>query len=199
MQITRETIALETPFVFDNDSCEGCGGKLGYDLFVFDSGISVNGVVNNKKEEERVSELITEFKELASVNYEKLSKLKESEKTAIFDRMDVIVQKLYDMGIELIQPEFHLLVYYGESFSKGAGAEAGIVEPNGTAYVKLLMIEELPDSIRYAQIFQGTCNDTVQFKLVYDMCVGGLRNEIVTKEEIESGEPLPFDHHAGMN
>ena len=196
MQITRETIALETHFVFDSDSCDGCGSKLGYDLFIFDSGISINGMVKTKQDEVKGNELIDELKKLVVVTDEQLQQMQESEQRAIFERTDTIIQKLSDMGVEVTKPEFHLLVYYGRDYVESKLAkDFESVEPNGRAYVKLIMIEELPDSIRYAQMFQGTCNDTEQLKLVYDMCINGCRNDIITKEEIESGEPLPFDHH----
>lgn len=192
MQITRETIQLDTKFVFDSDSCEGCGGKYGYDLFIFDSGIAISGIVKGG-DEARSKELIKEFSELVSQTSEEYDKKTISEQNAILERTDAIMQKLSEMGIELTRPEFHLLVYYGDNNIEVAGAE--INDVSGKAYVKLMMIEELPDSIRYAQLFQGTCAGTENINQIYDMCICGISNEIVTKEEIESGEPLPFNHH----
>ena len=163
MQITRETIQIETRFVFDGDSCEGCGEKYGYDLFTFNLGIAINGVVRSKEDEVKSLSLINEFKTLVEVTDEQFAQKSQSEQNEIFERMDVIMQKLSDIGIELTRPEFHLLVYYAEGYRKrndeeidallGASGEEldkiidaqkkEPIEPNGQAYVKLIMIVKI--------------------------------------------------------
>ena len=192
MQITRETIQLQTPFIFISDKCPCCGSKAEFDTFAVSIGFKIECDI---PEEEEYEDLIEQFtstihpyaKETAEIfaqingsqfSGEKLNWAKT--------RIKELGKHISECGGILIKCHYELRADYRR---KGNG------KLTGGAYCQITYTEADAYGLDSAVLFQADINTIEELASMYDIVSKGFSVGKLEMITVDIGDTDPNDYY----
>lgn len=194
MQITRETIQLQTPFIFISDKCPCCGSKAEFDTFALSIGFQIECDIPDEEGQE-LAEIAEQFqntvapyaKEAAEI-FEKKNKgeLSGEKLKSANDRIKELEKDISECGGKLIKSHYELRVDYRR---KGNG------KLTGGAYCQLYYTEVEASDLDAAVLFQADINTIEELISIYNIVSRGFSLGQLELIPVDIGETAPCDYY----
>lgn len=189
MQITRETVQLNTPFIFKTDRCSCGKHPLGHDYFEIELPLKLETELPKKyKWQPDAHKRIVDplIKELRVIWVKDESKMKPKEAKANLDRIHKISEQLLELGVDITPCKFELEVSYE-------------VAADDMTHCRISYSEFLGKDKFIGILFQSNLNTVETLNLIYDTVSKGLDVDSLNWKIEEGDDNLENEHEENEN